>query len=249
MTANKSLPKKLGKEPLIEAIFEIRFPGGSLVSNRLLGYITTKLDKGLPIKKLPAMDIPEQLRARNVNFKYSPLFQISWGQYAILIGDCMCAVTNGYPYQGWKNFKKAIIDITELLRDCGLINNIERYSLKYVDLVEASTTKEQIASIKLDLRLGGYAVKEEPINLRVELPKKPFLHVVEIVSNAIVAEENKPERNGILINIDSIDNAPPVNFWEVLSENLELIHEANKELFFGFLEKDTLISLEPTYDD
>jgi uncharacterized protein (TIGR04255 family) len=248
MTKSKPLPKKLGKEPLIEAIFEIRFQGASLASNLLLGYLMSKLGNNLPVKKSPALDIPEQLRSQNLAFKYSPLFQVSWGKYSILIGDWMCAITNSVPYQGWRDFKKAIMEIVQHLQACGFIKKIERYSLKYVDLIEASTTEQQLALIKLDMKLGDYDVKDNPLNLRVELSKNSFLHVVEIISNTILADESKP-KNGILVNIDSIANNPLEDFWESLSDNLELIHKANKELFFNFLKEETLISLEPSYDN
>lgn len=246
---SKRLPKKLGKEPLIEAIFEVRFQGASFSSNLLLGSLVAQLGNKVPIKKLPALDIPQQFRDQNPAFRYSPLFQLTWNEYSILIGDWMCAITNGFPYTGWENFKKTILEIAAHLKSFGFIEKIERYSLKYVDLVEAASTKEQLSLIKLELKLGDHQVEEDAINLRVELPKDSFLHVVEMVSNTIVKENEKPARNGVLINIDSIANEPFTDFWESLPNNLEKIHTANKELFFDFLKEKTLVSLEPIYDN
>lgn len=244
----KSLPMKLKKEPLIEAVFEIRFEGAtSLLSNLLLGHLMAKLGN-MPVQKLPAADIPEQLRDHSPAFKYSPLFQLKWNKNLILVGDRMCAVTCSSPYEGWINFKEVILEITEYLEKCGLLAKIERYSLKYVDLIEAESTAEQLDMIDLDLKLGTQQVKEDAVNIRVELPRKSFLHAVQIMSNSVLEENGKQTKKGILLGIDSIANDPSADFWRSLPDNLEAIHTANKELFFEFLKDKTIRSLEPIYE-
>lgn len=244
----KPLPKKLKKEPLIEAVFEVRFQGAPLLSNLLLGHLMTKFGN-MPVQKLPAADIPEQLREHSQAFKYSPIFQIKLDKNFILIGDRMCAVTSSTPYQGWIEFKKHILEVTKYLEKCGLLTKIERYSLKYVDLIEAESTEEQLNLIDFDLRLGREKIEKEAVNIRIELPRRNFLHAVQIISNSVLEEVGKQTKKGILLNIDSIANNPSADFWESLSDNLEAIHTANKELFFEFLKDQTISSLEPIYDD
>jgi uncharacterized protein (TIGR04255 family) len=245
----KSLPRKLQKEPLIESVFEVRFEGSTpLLANILLGHIMAKLGN-MPVQKLPVADIPEPLRGHNPGFKYLPLFQLEWGKFFILVGDRMCAVTSRPPYQGWQIFKNEILKITEYLKTCGLLARIERYSLKYVDLIEAESTENQLSMIDFDLKLGSQQVKKDAINIRVELPKESFLHAVQIISNGIVEENGKKTKKGILISIDSIASNLPTDFWTSLPSNLEAIHTANKEMFFEFLKDETIRSLEPIYDD
>ncbi|CZH22141.1 Uncharacterised protein [Legionella pneumophila] len=244
---NKAIPKKLNVEPLVEAVFEIRFQGSSLASNALLGYLISKLGN-LSLTRLPASDIPQLLREQNPNFKYLPLFKASWKEYSILIGDWMCAITTNIPYPGWDNFKATIMELAEYLENSKLISKVERYSLKYVDILEAEKTQEQLDLIKFQIQLGDYDIKKEPINLRIELSENHFLHVVQIISNSILEERGKTIKKGLLINIDSLVNNPTNNFWNSLSESLEEIHTASKNLFFNFLKKETITSLEPIYE-
>ncbi len=245
---NKPLPKKLKKEPLIEAVFEIRFQGASLLSNLLLGHLMTKFGN-MPVQKLPAADIPEQLREHSPTFKYSPIFQLKLDNNFILIGDKMCAVTSSTPYEGWANFKKHILEVAEYLEKCNLLTKIERYSLKYVNLIEAESTAEQLSLIDFDLKLGKEKVKEDAVNMRVDLQRKTFLHAVQIISNSIVEENGNQTKKGILVSIDSIATNLTPDFWKSLAKNLENIHTVNKELFFEFLKDQTIRSLEPIYDN
>ncbi|VVC75975.1 hypothetical protein AQUSIP_12760 [Aquicella siphonis] len=101
--------------------------------------------------------------------------------------------------------------------------------------------------IDLDLKLGAQQIKKDAVNIRVELPRESFLHAVQIMTNSILEENGKQTKMGILLSIDSIANAPSTDFWKSLPDNLEIIHTANKELFFEFLKEKTIDSLEPIY--
>lgn len=241
-------PSKLKIEPLVEAVFEIRFQANTaLASNILLGYLFSKLGK-MPLTKLPASDIPQQLREQNPNFKYSPLIKASWAEYSLLIGDWMCAITTEIPYPGWDNFKQKLLSIADHLKESDLISKVERYSLKYVNILEADSTQDQLNLIDLNLNLGSHAIKKEPVNLRVDLAKDNFLHAIQVLSNGVLEENGKVVKKGIFVNIDSIKNNPDNDFWSSLSDNLEEIHTATKKQFFNLLRDETITLLDPIYE-
>ena len=57
-----ALPIKLLKEPLIDAVFELRFMSSISASNVLPGYLFSKLDGKKTIERLPAADFPRPMR-------------------------------------------------------------------------------------------------------------------------------------------------------------------------------------------
>ena len=61
MTA-QTLPKKLNKEPLVDAVFEIRFSSSMAASSVLPGFFFAKLEpKEWRVESLPVAEIPGQL--------------------------------------------------------------------------------------------------------------------------------------------------------------------------------------------
>jgi uncharacterized protein (TIGR04255 family) len=243
-----NLPKKLNKQPLIEAVFEMRFEAPPLASNVLSGIFFTKFGN-VQIERLPVTEIPQQLRDKDPSFRYLPQFRILWKGYALLIGDRVFAIVSAIPYLGWEHFKEIILELVTLIKETNIKLEIERYSLKYVNLIEALSVREQLEHIKFNLKLGTYQVTKEAVNIRIEIPKDSLINVIQIVSNGMVELKPGEKKEGIIINIDSIANGPHSDFWATLSANLEKAHVVGKSLFFDFLQEETLKLLEPSYDE
>jgi uncharacterized protein (TIGR04255 family) len=229
-------------------VFEIRFQTKlSAAASVLLGVFFNK-HKNVKIEKLSVSDIPQQIRDSDIALRHAPLFRIALDKYSILIGDRVFAVTTSLPYQGWIDFKETIVKFVNEIKQADIITVIERYSLKYVDLIEADSTKEQLALIELGLKLGSFEIMNEAVNLRLEILQDNIINVVQIVSNGIVENSNGQKKKGIIINIDSISNGPYENFWNSLPENLEKIHALGKKFFFDFLKESTIKLLGPVYE-
>ena len=95
------LPLKLGKEPLIEALFEMRFKATAPVSNILPGLLFTKFKGEKKIEKLPAAQLPEELRKVDPSLHYAPLLRIYWDRFMILTSDRSSGLACKMPYPGW----------------------------------------------------------------------------------------------------------------------------------------------------
>ena len=74
-----SHPKKLGREPLLEVIFEFRF-SAKISATNILPAVFLKPSNGsnenFKIDKLPSSEIPEFIRNQDPNLKYTPLLKI-----------------------------------------------------------------------------------------------------------------------------------------------------------------------------
>lgn len=248
----QTLPKKLEKEPLVDAVFEIRFSSSTTASNVLPGFFFSKLGmKEWSVDNLPVSQVPSQLRSRDPNLRHQPIMRVNWDNFVILIGDTTLGVACKMPYLGWIKFSERIAKIVELLRDTGIVQTIERYSLKYIDIIEGETLAEQIQRINMDIRVGSHVVKEETFSVRIEIPHENFINVIQIAAPAKLTKPDGQVRNGILVDIDSICNYQTSDlskFTDELSARLNLIHTENKKMFFNCLKQETIIYLEPIYE-
>jgi uncharacterized protein (TIGR04255 family) len=247
----KNLPKKLKKEPLIDAVFEVRFtsafPAGSVLPGLLFG----KLEGDKKIEQLLSQ-LPQVMRDADPNLRFAPLSRLDWKQFYINVGDRSVSVGFKYPYPGWNSFKPAIIEVMDVLKGANIIKSVERYSLKYIDLLPATDLGEQVSFINFDLTLAGHKLENETFQIRLEIPRDGFLHVVQVVSSATATLHTGESRQGLIVDVDTIANQKEVSFAELLSgfpDKLDAIHQANKGVFFDCLNPKTIRALEPEYDD
>lgn len=246
------LPKKLKKEPLIDAVFEVRFtsafPAGSVLPGLLFG----TLDGGdKKIEQLPLSQLPQVIRDADPSLRFAPLSRLDWQQFYINIGDRSVSVGFKYPYPGWHSFKPAIIKVMDSLKSADILKSVERYSLKYVDLLPAKDLREQVSFVNFDVTLAGHKLENEAFQIRLEIPRDGFIHAVQVVSSATVTLHTGESRQGLIVDVDTITNQRGISFEELLSgfpEKLDFIHQANKEIFFDCLKSQTITALEPDYD-
>lgn len=247
----KNLPKKLKKEPLIDAVFEVRFtsafPAGSVLPGLLFG----KLEGDMKIGQLPLSQLPQVVRDADPNLRFMPLSRLDWGQFYIHIGDRSVSVGFKHPYPGWNSFKPAIIKVMDVLINANVIKSVERYSLKYIDLLPATDLGEQVSFVNFDVTLAGHKLENEAFQIRLEIPRDGFIHAVQVVSSATATLHNAELRQGLIVDVDTIANQQGISFEELLSgfpDKLEVIHQANKKVFFDCLKPQTIAALEPEYD-
>ncbi len=248
-----NLPTKLRKEPLIDAIFELRFGTVSAALNEVLpGVLFNQLKGEKRIERLPAADLPKPIREKDPNLRFSPLTKLQWQQYVVLIGDRKIAIGCKYPYPGWKAFKETILNIVDNIQTVGIVDTLERCSVKYIDIIPSKKVSEQIAKTSLEITLGESPIPASHYSLRFEIPENKMIHIVNIVTSATATIEGKKDPiDGLIIDIETVQNlsAAKLQGWtdDELPPLLEKLHYANKKVFFDCLTKDTLNSLEPIY--
>jgi uncharacterized protein (TIGR04255 family) len=256
------LPTKLKKDPLVEAVFEIRFSSALPASSVIPGILFTTL-KANPqqLERLPAFDLPSQMRALNPALQFQPLMRMHWNDnYLILIGDVSIGLACKLPYPGWQSFKFHIIQLANLLIDAKFVNQIERYSLKYTGVIEGNDLREQISRIKFELTFGTYtfdltptahSLKAEPFSVRIEMQRDAFLYIMHLAAPTTATLSDSKHKIGLLVDIDGIREHKTGDLHESLNElpnRVEDLHTHNKQLFFGLITDDTLAYLEPIYE-
>ena len=247
----QTLPKKLKKEPLIDAVFEVRFTSAFPAGGLLPGLLFGKLGGDRKLEQLPLSQLPQVMRDTDSNLRFTPLSRLDWEQFYINVGDRSVSVGFKHPYPGWDSFKPAIIEVMDILKDANVIKSVERYSLKYIDLLPATDLREQVSFVNFDVTLAGHKLENEAFQIRLEIPRDGFLHAVQVVSSATATLHTGESRQGLIVDVDTIANQQGISFEDLLSgfsDKLEVIHQANKKVFFDCLKPQTVTALEPEYD-
>lgn len=245
---NNVIPKKLNKEPLIEAVCELRFKSDNeSISDLLPGLIFQQLGNRFPkTSKLPASELPRVILTTDPNFRYTPTVKLSGDIFSILIGERVISVCCARPYAGWDKFSSMTIELLAILNETSLITQPERISLKYIDIL-LSQDGFTLDDLCLELQIGGNRIIREPVHLRTEIHYEGFLNIIQIGSPAKAVIDNKQSFDGIMIDIDTVSISMPADFWLDPKEILNRAHSISKAAFFDLLKTETIERLEPEY--
>jgi len=249
----RKIPVKLRNEPLIEAVWELRFrPKESSAGEHLLAMLYKEFWRSYPkIVRLPMADIPSCVREQDSKLKYLPKIRLMGENRAIQIGDFVVSLSNRRPYMGWRDFSQAIQQLVGLLHQSELIAIGERISLKYVDLLEMDVPPS-LARLDLELTMAGERIQTAPVHLWTKIEdQEGIVHIVEISCPAELRfPENPSSRCGVLLDIDSVKRLPENKPWqEEVQRALNPLHEASKRIFFHLLTSETIEALGPIYEE
>lgn len=250
---NMKLPKSLEREPLLDAVCEIRFEGSGPLPDILPGIIFREYDGILSLQRLPLAEVPLPMRATDPSLQFAPIQEINFPKYKILIGDRSVAIRCNLPYPKWLNFKKNILSTTEFLQKISNIvgGSVKRFSIKYVNLIESTTLSDQISKINLEIKLGSSSVSDNHINMQVYQLDGDILHIISVITGANGNLTDGRNVNGIVVEIDSIMNASSERVHDLhswIEGNIENLKQSNKKLFFEFLKPSTLNDMGPDYE-
>ena len=250
MSAN--LPKKLGKEPLIDVVCAVTFDADVSAESLLPGLLLPRLGKrNFRFEQLPASQIPQAIRDSDQNLKNAPLMKIFIDdRFVVLIGSNTLAVGCLMPYVGWAVFKNEIEKVFRVLGDADFVKGVVRHSLKYVDFLRIPGMEGSLSCFNLTVKIAGRELSAEPTHLRTEIKDGPFLHATSLFSQATVTGNNEELVDGAVADVDThrLQKISIEDFLQDLSVYLEEIHSANKKFFFALLSDDGLKKLEPIYD-
>ncbi len=245
------LPKKLTKEPLIDAIFELRFLDAASASlSTILPGVFLQQFSDLRLTPLPAQSLPPMIRATDPNLKYAALVRLENEKFIYLIGDHTLAICSKIPYVGWDKFKSEISAKLKLLKGISLLSKLklERYAMKYTNLVEASNLLEQASQLDWTLEISDFKLKKEDFQVRIVKKEEGFTSIISFLSSA-TALPNNVEKKGVIVDVDTLKNTPNLTLQKLKNLNSELdeIHESTKRNFFMCLKEKTIENLGPVY--
>jgi uncharacterized protein (TIGR04255 family) len=250
MTTSK-LPVRLKKEPLVEALFEMRFTAITQASSILPGVLFGQLGGKTTLEQLPSSQIPRAILESDPNLRFAPLVRLNSDKIKIAIGDRSLSVSAKLPYPGWGAFSKEILTVLGLVERAGIVQAVHRISMKYIDLIPMDGLAAQVSAIQGTVVLGKHTLKEETFTLRIEIPENDMLHIVQVAASAKATLPDGSTREGVIVDTDTIRTFKDITFGQCLKQlpdDLESLHSANKAMFFECLRPETVELLEPVYD-
>lgn len=246
---SNGLPIKLGKEPLVDAVLEIRFEDNGAASNVLPGILFSHLDGNKSIDSLPASALPKDLRASDPNLKYAPLVKIQLENYIVQVGDQSISIVCKKPYLGWQNLKDFTINTLKIAEQSEILGKVLRYSVKYTNLIPQDAPRN---GLNFSISAGNHTSVDAMFSqIRIDVMINETINLIQHISSGQVTLPNGQVVIGKIVDIDSIrdiDQIPLHDFIKDIDENLENIHSLNKGLFFSCLTEETIKFLEPIYE-
>lgn len=245
------LPMILEREPLVDAVFEVRLGDTLPLADILPGFLLHEFGTSAKVTRLPAADIPRPLRADNPGLQFAPIQRLEWDRYLIAFGDSNIVISCKLPYPKWPSFKATILDIMAKVAKVELQGSVKRYSVKYVNLIQAPTFAEQVQKIRMEIKLGDVKVSDDHVSLQVHRAEGDIIHILSVVTGAQVNIPGGSTILGALVDVDSIREVSVSSFGEfvaTLEPGLEALRQANKAKFFGCLTEATIKEMRPMYE-
>ncbi|MCA3440609.1 MAG: TIGR04255 family protein [Rhodobacter sp.] len=246
----EKLPEILEREPLVDALFEVRLRDTSPIADILPGILFQENGSTTKVSRLPVAELPPDMRASDPNLRYAPLVRVELEKYLVSVGDRSVLISCKLPYPKWKQFKAAILDIVARIAKLRVVGNVERYSLKYVNLIQAPTIAEQVSKINMSITLGDVKVSDDHANVQVHHKKDGIIHILSVVIGAQGNLADGQAVFGTIVDIDSIREFAPVDF-AIFQQNLEPglqdLRQANKKKFFACLTAEAIDEMGPVY--
>lgn len=245
------LPKSLENEPLVDAVFEVRFRDAPPLADILPGALFGALKPISGIQRLPAAAVPFPLRVHDPALKFAPLLRLEVENFFVSVGDSSVVLSCKLPYPKWPKFKEFIKQISDEMLKIDVPANVERYALKYVNLIQNPLISEQLQKIRTSIRLGDVEVKNEQISLQVHHNEGNILHIMSVMTGAQGKLPDNTDVFGTVVDIDSIvlvDNMSFRAFVDIIDKDVESLRQANKAKFFSCITSEAIQEMGPTYE-
>lgn len=247
----KRLPSKLERVPLLDAICELRVDSSVELHNVVPGLLLTKLGSLDSVEELPASKVPPELRASIPGLVDAPLLRIHLDHYFILCGRSSVAIECKLPYPGWTAFRPQICSIFRTVLELPVIRSIQRYSVKYINLIDNVDLNSQFASLDWKLLVGEHDIKSGSVQLRCELTRSDgMITNLQISTGGVAQIPNVGAKYGAVVDADTVmpyRTSDVVKFKDELESRLDALHSENKKWVFESLRQSTIDDMGPTY--
>lgn len=237
-------PKRLKKNPLIDATAEVRF-SSTVPPDTIVGlvYGAIKDDFGAP-ESLPILQVPAALRDQDPNLRYQACYRFQREGHTLLLGPRNVALST-IPYVDWNSVEPRLNEVLMKLDKANLIQRIERVGLRYVNFFEKLNVIERST---LKLEVAGKSIADQSISIRAERTENDYTVITQILNNASVL--GPQAMAGSIIDIDVMTEKVVVDTKMFSQSLLKVFAEANvlaDNAFFSLLTSDFINEFEPEF--
>ena len=241
------LPIRLRPDPLVSSTVELRFEP-LLDRKAVVGAVYYKLREQFPVlETLTTEALPEALRPSGPDFCYRPQVRASNDQFRVYLAEQSITVGVVGTYPGWQAFSDTIQDVLRQVHGLGVVGEVQRLGLRYVSFFEGNA----LPGFKLTLNLPGHDGQQLPSSVLMRLPAVGCEHLLQLANFIDRSQASGlPAEAGIVgtvVDIDTEPTQPPTDFFTQPAHWLDLLHLAEKELFYGLLTDEFLHTLHPEY--
>jgi uncharacterized protein (TIGR04255 family) len=242
MFENVRIPKEIAS-PIKEAVFEMRYDG-PYPGEALYGVLFDVFEKFSPQKAevLPILQVPQQIRDTDTNFRYQPFYRIKNEKFAFSVGPHVIVFSALEPYGGWSLWTDFFYPLVALIQERHVIAKVERIGLRTLDVLSGN----MLGDINATLTVDGQSINTIPSSFHTEFNMGETQILLNVGNAAYV---NGIQTNDSLIDIDCIhqfDCSEDV-FFASYKDTLEKAHIANKQVFFGLLKDKLVNQMHPEY--
>ena len=246
---SEKIPRKLEIEPIIEAVWELRFEGDQAAGAALPGILFENLKSpqyNPTIETFALASVPREVRDNNEQLRYAPTAVLRYGNYSIFIGDRSIAVGVVCPYPGWDFYEGEIGRVVKVAKESGLVKDPERVTIRYIDYFDASPGGG-MALLNLKLSVGNLESGFDELGVEVKTTEEDFECVIRIRNPATVVI-GKQTKRGLVTDVQvGWRTAENSEFWQYFPEKLRHAKKLCHERFFGLLAPETLARHKPVY--
>jgi uncharacterized protein (TIGR04255 family) len=237
-------PKRLAKNPIIDATAEVRFTS-TIPNDAVIGLVYASLQQsfGKP-ENLPILQIPTALRENDSNLKYQPCYKFTKPGNVLMVGPHTIALAT-YPYLDWGTSSPLLKDVVSCLNKANLFERVERIGLRYVNFFPVNIFDR--STLTLEVRRTSIAGRS--LTLKTEEESKGFKIVTQISNDATAQVAGEPKKGSILdldIQRDALNMAADV----IPDRLMDLFLNANEladEAFFALLSDEFINTFGPEY--
>jgi uncharacterized protein (TIGR04255 family) len=234
------LPVSINPCPIAEAIFEVRFET-TYPGDAIFGIIYNQFKDEFPkVTKMPVLQLPAVVREQDPNLQFTPHYKMSGDNYIIQLGPNVFSLINTGPYRGWDAFSEKILESYNKISALKIIEKHQRTALRYINVFEGADIFDKST---LSLRLENDDLSGLKTNMTIEMPYDYGVRILRMVNFARAGIEAKMVEGSII----DIDTHVAIEKCAGLEDAISKAHLAEKQLFFGLLQKDFIATLNPVY--
>lgn len=237
-----NLPKKITPDPILEAVAELRFDSVH-PDEAVFGIIYSLFkDQYKDLIQLPILQMPKIVRSTDPNLKFQPHFRLSSDKYILQIGPKICSLGIKDNYYGWNDFLTEIVNVFEKIKENGIIKDLKRLAIRYIDFFE----DDIFENIKLEIKINSEDIVKNKTYFKNMIFKDSYQMFIQIGKDASVRKGTK-KYNGSIFDVDTqlinANNNSLLNLRKIFED----AHYIEKNYFFSLLKPSFIEKLNPEY--